>query len=141
MQNYEITVINAHPRTRLRKADIAERVARVLEGEKVPRAQVNVILVSDDDLLEMNRTHLQHDYYTDVITFALEDEPLEGEIYISVDRAREQAAEYNVGLYEEITRLAVHGALHLSGYDDATNQERERMRMLEDHYLTSEVSL
>ncbi len=83
----------------------------------------------------MNREFLQHDYYTDVITFPLEEKPLEGEIYISVDRAREQAAEHNVGVYHEVRRLAIHGTLHLLGHDDATTQEREEMRSLENHFL------
>jgi rRNA maturation RNase YbeY len=91
--------------------------------------------VSDAELHQMNRTFLGHDYQTDVITFRLEDEPRAGEINIRVDRAREQAKEYGVGLYDEIYRLAAHGALHLAGYDDATPAEREAMRRLEDHYL------
>src|SRR2546421_590662 len=86
---FDITVINAHPRTRLRRAEIAAPVERVLAAGKVRSAAINVILVDDDELLRMNREHLQHDYYTDVITFLLEEKPLEGEIYISVDRARE----------------------------------------------------
>lgn len=132
---YDISVINAHPRTRLRRAVIAAGVEHTLRREGVKRAEVSVILVSDDELLEMNRAHLAHDYYTDVITFKLEEEPLEGEIYISVDRAREQAGEYGVGVYDEVRRLAIHGALHLCGYDDATDAEREAMRRLEDRYL------
>ncbi len=138
---YQIEVINAHPRVRLRKAEIAGSVARALGGEGIAEAQINVVLVSDEELLQMNRTHLEHDYYTDVITFTLEDKPLEGEIYISVDRAREQADEYGVGLYDEIKRLAIHGSLHLAGHNDATQQQREAMRRLEDRYLAVEVSL
>jgi rRNA maturation RNase YbeY len=133
----EVEVINAHPRTRLRKERIASGVERALRGQKIRAAQVNVILVDDEELLRMNREHLRHDYYTDVITFTIEEKPLEGEIYISVDRAREQAAEYRVGLYEEVTRLAIHGALHLAGHDDATDAQREGMRRLEDRYLAS----
>ncbi len=139
--SYQIEVINAHPRTRLRRSEIADGVARALAGENITAAEVNVVLVSDEELLEMNRAHLHHDYYTDVITFTLEQKPLEGEIYISLDRAREQAAEYGVGLYEEIKRLAIHGALHLAGYNDATDADREAMRRLEDRYLAAEVSL
>jgi len=138
---FDIDVINAHPRTRLRRSGIAASVTAALRGENVPGARVNVILLSDDELLEMNRRHLGHDYHTDVITFRLEDQPLEGEIYISVDRAREQAAEYGVGLHDEVRRLAIHGALHLAGYDDATDAERDAMRTLEDRYLACEVSL
>jgi rRNA maturation RNase YbeY len=135
-----VSVINAHSTVRLRRAPIAESVARVLKGEKIGSAQINVVLVSDQELLQMNRTHLRHDYLTDVITFPLEQSPLEGEIYISIDRAREQAAEYGVGLYDEVRRLAIHGALHLAGYDDGSSQQREQMRSLEDHYLAeSEV--
>lgn len=131
----QITVINAHPRTRLRREPIAESVRRALKGERIRGAVINVVLVSDEDLLEMNRKFLEHDYLTDVITFPLEEEPLEGEIYISVDRAREQAAEAKVGLYEELRRLAIHGTLHLAGHDDATAEQREGMRRLEDKYL------
>jgi probable rRNA maturation factor len=132
---YNVTVINAHPTTRLRHAPISTSVEQVLKGEKIKRAEINVVLVSDQELLEMNRQHLQHDYFTDVITFPLEASPLEGEIYISIDRAREQAGEYGVGLYVEVRRLAIHGTLHLTGYDDRTTEERQRMRDLEDRYL------
>jgi probable rRNA maturation factor len=131
-----VEVANAHPTTRLRREPIAEAVRAALRGEKVRSAAVGVVLVSDEELLEMNRRFLDHDYYTDVITFSIEPKPLEGEIYISVDRAREQAAEHGVGLYDEVRRLAIHGALHLAGYDDATDEERERMRRREDRYLT-----
>ncbi|HVZ39231.1 MAG TPA: rRNA maturation RNase YbeY [Candidatus Kapabacteria bacterium] len=133
---HTITIINAHPNTRLRRAPIAAGVAATLRGEKIGRGEVRVILVSDEELLGMNREHLGHDYYTDVITFPLENDPLEGEIYISVDRAREQAAEFGVGLYEEVRRLAIHGTLHLAGHDDATEAERAAMRSLEDRYLS-----
>lgn len=129
------TVFNAHPRTRLRRAIFAEAVDAVMRGEKVTRAEVGVVLVDDEMLLDMNREHLGHDYYTDVITFTIETQPLEGEIYISIDRAREQAREYRVGLYNEVCRLAIHGALHLAGYDDATPEQREAMRLREDYYL------
>jgi rRNA maturation RNase YbeY len=134
---YTVTVINAHPTTRLRRAPISSSVEQVLKGERIRQADINVVLVSDQELLEMNREHLQHDYFTDVITFPLEASPLEGEIYISIDRAREQAGEYGVGLYDEVRRLAIHGALHLAGYDDRTVEERQRMSLLEDRYLGS----
>ena len=140
ISTYSIDVINAHPTTRLKRAGIIDAVERVFAGEQIGDAAANVILVDDESLHEMNRTFLGHDYQTDVITFTLESEPLEGEIYISVDRAREQAAEYRTGLYEEILRLATHGALHLAGYDDASDDEREGMRRLEDQYLGKNLS-
>jgi probable rRNA maturation factor len=134
-RRHEVYVINAHPSVRMPHAPIADAVARVLAGERVNGGEVSVILVDDEELLAMNRRHLDHDYYTDVITFGLEVDPLEGEIYISVDRAREQALDVGVRLGDELQRLAVHGALHLAGYDDATDAERRRMTELEDRYL------
>ena len=71
----EVEVINAHPKARLRKSGIAAGVERALRGEKIRSAQVNVILVDDEELLRMNREHLRHDYYTDVITFTIEEKP------------------------------------------------------------------
>jgi probable rRNA maturation factor len=132
-----VTVVNAHPSVRMPHAPIREAVERVLVAERVPSGEVTIVLVDDEELLGMNRRHLAHDYYTDVITFPLEADPLEGEVYISVDRAREQAAEVGVRLGDELRRLAVHGALHLAGYDDANDDERRRMTALEDRYLRS----
>jgi rRNA maturation RNase YbeY len=134
---HTIHVFNAHPRSVLRRDPIARAVAVVLRSERAPGGDVRVILVSDDALLELNREHLGHDYYTDVITFPIEQDPLEGEIYISVDRAREQARECGVTASEEVRRLAVHGALHLAGYDDASEEQREIMTRLEDRYLAA----
>lgn len=132
-----VHVINAHPSIRMPRAPIADAVMRVLSIENVASGEVTVVLVDDDELLSMNRRHLAHDYYTDVITFGLEADPLEGEIYISVDRAREQAADVGVRLGDELRRLAVHGALHLAGYDDADDAQRRHMTTLEDRYLSS----
>jgi rRNA maturation RNase YbeY len=132
-----VEVINAHATIRVPRAPIIDAVERALAGERVNGGSVSIVLVDDDALLELNRTHLAHDYYTDVITFGLEADPLEGEIYISVDRAREQAREVGDTLGRELRRLAIHGALHLAGYDDATDAERRRMTELEDHYLTA----
>lgn len=130
-----VTVTNAHPKTRLQHAPVVHSVEVTLRGNRVRTAEISVILVSDEELLGMNREFLNHDYYTDVITFPLEEKPLEGEIYISVDRAREQAAEHGVGVYHEVRRLAIHGTLHLLGYDDATPEERETMRTQENRFL------
>lgn len=130
-----VSIVNAHPTTRLRRAPITQAVEQTLRGEKIRHAEITVVLVSDAELLRMNREFLQHDYFTDVITFPMESKPLEGEIYISVDRAREQASQYNVGMYDEICRLAIHGTLHLAGHDDATAETRAAMSVLEDRYL------
>lgn len=130
-----VTVINAHGRTRLRRDSIRDSAERVLRSYRRRTASISIILVDDEELLRINREFLEHDYYTDVITFPLEENPLEGEIYISVDRARVQAKEYGVTLYNEVCRLAIHGTLHLLGHDDHTEEERLEMRRLEDRFL------
>jgi probable rRNA maturation factor len=108
----------------------------VLEGEKKTRATVGVVLLDDPAIHALNKRYLRHDFPTDVITFPLgEGRDLEAEIYISVDTARRQAREYRVTLREELARLAVHGVLHACGHDDASDAQRERMRILENRYL------
>ncbi len=130
IEAYNTTSIARIPLARMRRA-----VRNVLEGEKIRKAEVNVVVMDDQAIHEMNRTYLNHDYPTDVITFYLDEQPLTGEIYISAETARTQAAEYGVSFTNEMMRLAAHGALHLAGYDDATEEEREQMRKLEDRYI------
>lgn len=104
------------------------------------RQQINFlsyIFCSDEHLLEMNRTHLDHDYYTDIITFDLSDsEPIEGEIYISVDRVKENASTYGVSFEEELCRVMCHGLLHLMGYDDHSDADKQEMRAKETFCLS-----
>ncbi len=135
MKRRHVSVHNTHPTTRLRREPIAAIVNTVLKGEGVSWSSVAVVLVDDATLHRMNVAFLKHDHPTDVITFPIEFDPVEGEIYISVDRAREQASEYGVTLTNEILRLAAHGALHLAGHDDHTDAERALMTALEDTYL------
>lgn len=98
--------------------------------------RVLFLLTSDEELWKMNVEHLQHDTYTDVITFSYSTEKtVSGEIYISADRAIENADMLNISSEEEILRYAVHGILHLCGMNDATEKERLAMRAKEDLYL------
>jgi rRNA maturation RNase YbeY len=111
----------------------------VLKGEKKNNAVVNVVYVDKDEILKLNNEYLQHDYYTDVITFSLNEDDtkeIDGEIYICVDVAEEQAKEYKVSLSNELSRLAIHGLLHLCGYGDKTDEEQKLMRSLENKYLS-----
>jgi len=96
---------------------------------------ISVVICDDNFIHELNRTYLKHDYPTDVITFVLDEVPLEAEIYISSDTAAVQAAEYKVSLTQELARLAIHGVLHTAGYDDSTKQSRQKMHELENKYL------
>jgi rRNA maturation RNase YbeY len=105
-----------------------------LEGKKVK--EVNYIFCGDDYLLKINRSFLQHDYYTDIITFDLsEGEETIAEVYISVDRVKENAKAHGVSVVEEMLRVVFHGALHLIGYKDKKKSEITVMREKEDYYL------
>lgn len=96
---------------------------------------IKYILCSDDYLLAINEKHLNHHDYTDVITFNLSKDVIDAEVYISVDRADENASKRGIELQDEIHRLMAHGLLHLSGMNDATEKEKEEMRIAEDESL------
>ncbi len=91
---------------------------------------------SDSQLLDLNLQYLQHDTLTDIITFPYDTDPIEAEIYISLDRVMENAKTYSNGDYFlELNRVLVHGLLHMCGYSDHALEEQEIMREKESHYL------
>jgi rRNA maturation RNase YbeY len=98
---------------------------------------LEIIFVNDEELLQMNRDFLQHDYYTDIITFDLSDVPeqLCGELYISFDRVTENAATLHSSTKDEILRVCIHGVLHLCGMNDSTAEEKQQMRSAENTYI------
>ena len=97
---------------------------------------INYIFCSDQYLLALNRQHLNHNYYTDIITFDLSNgNRISADIFISVERARENAFLFRITMISEIIRLLIHGALHLCGYKDKTKKDSYNMRAHEDKYL------
>jgi rRNA maturation RNase YbeY len=106
-------------------------------NEKKKLEALSYIFCSDEYLLDINKTFLKHDFYTDIITFDLGDtqNEISGEIYISVDRVKENARQLGVGIEEELHRVIFHGALHLCGYRDKSKGEVLEMRKKEDKYL------
>ncbi|CAN5255505.1 rRNA maturation RNase YbeY [soil metagenome] len=113
-----------------------QTVSILFETERLPLKKVNYIFCSDDYLLHINKAFLQHDYYTDIITFDLSEKKLIiGEIYISIDRVRENAEVNKASFKEEILRVIFHGALHLCGYNDKTKSEVLTMRQKERFYI------
>jgi len=112
-------------------------IASLFKKEGIKLEKIHYIFCSDDYLLEINRQHLQHDYYTDIITFGLSapGQPVNAEVYISIDRVRDNAHQFNTHLKEEIHRVIFHGALHLCGYKDKKAKDQELMRKMEDKYL------
>ena len=107
------------------------------EGKKMN--YINYIFCSDEYLLRINREFLKHDYYTDIITFNLSgiQDPINGEVYVSIDRIRENAKNLQVSIKSEFHRVIFHGALHLCGYKDKKRADKQLMRKQEDKYLNS----
>ena len=111
---------------------------QLIEKEGCNCGFVNFILCSDKYLLELNRQYLQHDYYTDIITFDnSEDEGIvESDIFISIDRAKENALDHGVAFEKELERLFYHGLLHLTGYNDKEADDKKVMTERENYYLS-----
>ncbi len=133
----KLRIFAEHERApKFRQGAISVLVRRISQGEGAVFNTVNVVLSDDNYLRQVNRKFLNHDYTTDVISFDLgENGIIDGEIYISVDRARIQAKRYRISLEREILRLIVHGVLHLSGWDDATRSQKLRMRKRENVFI------
>ncbi len=125
--------------SRYRGKDLILKGARTaLLKEGVKHGVIDIVLVDDQRIKKLHKEWFNDGTTTDVITFPLTDEPpIEAEIYISVDTARKNAERFGVTLTNELCRLAVHGALHIAGYDDATDAQRQRMHELENRYLSS----
>jgi rRNA maturation RNase YbeY len=105
------------------------------EGKKLE--SLNYIFCSDKRLLDINRQYLQHDYYTDIITFDLSAGPATlGEVYISIDRVKDNAQTLGTSFKSELHRVIFHGALHLCGYGDKKKEEAQVMRSREDYWLS-----
>jgi probable rRNA maturation factor len=117
--------------------DETKYVAEFVLKQEEKIADVGIIFVDDNGIRELNKKYLNHDYVTDVISFPVDevDGVIEGEIYICVAQADRQAREYKISLKNEISRLAIHGMLHLVGYEDTTPEQRAVMREKEDRYL------
>ena len=105
---------------------------------KFEAGDISVIFCSDDYLKQININYLNHDYYTDIITFDYSDKNIiSGDLFISIDRVRENADINNENFNREICRVIIHGILHLCGYNDKTSKEKEKMRKLEDVFLST----
>jgi probable rRNA maturation factor len=105
--------------------------------EKQKINAVNYIFCSDKHLLAINKQYLNHNYFTDVITFQYDDnEGVSGDIFISYDRIKENAKEFNQGISNELHRVMAHGLLHLLGYKDKNTEQQKVMKSKEDFYLS-----
>jgi len=111
---------------------------KVIRAEQCVPGDINYIFTSDDYLLALNQNYLQHETYTDILTFdqSTDSGSVSGDIYISIDRVRVNAGHYRQTFGQELKRVMVHGMLHLIGYNDQSPEEKSEMRKKEEAYLS-----
>ena len=111
-------------------------ISNVIKSEDKKEGEINYIFCDDEYLLEINKEHLQHDYYTDIISFDYSvGNEINGDMFISVDRVKENAEDFNVTFEEELKRVIVHGVLHYCGYKDKSDTDEVIMRSKEDEKI------
>jgi rRNA maturation RNase YbeY len=119
----------------------SEKTSYIIDNEGFIKGDISIILCSDSYLLALNQKHLNHNYFTDIITFSYtEENELSGDLFISIDRVKENAVKENKSFENELERVVYHGVLHLCGYNDKSPQEITVMRSKEDYYLNYNVS-
>ena len=118
------------------KSHYIKWVEKTILAESKTLGEISFVFCSDEYLHKINLEYLKHDTYTDIITFDYSEEKgVSGDIFISIDRVRENGLEFKKEFYNELSRVIIHGVLHLVGYKDKTNQEKAQMREKEDFYL------
>ena len=122
---------------------LTSRWLKLVAGSEVRKlGDISIIFCSDPYILDVNLRYMQHDYYTDIITFDYcEGDTLSGDLFISIDSVRENAVLYGTEFADELNRVIVHGVLHLIGYDDHTEEEVAEMRAKENYYLSLRAQL
>ncbi len=117
---------------------VSSWIKRVVEKEGAAVEEINYVFCSDSYLLTLNQGFLKHNTLTDIITFDYSDgkSVLEGEIYISIARVKENSKKFNVGFEDELSRVMIHGVLHLFGYKDKKSAEKALMRKKEEACLS-----
>mgnify|MGYP000873111685 CR=1 FL=1 len=119
-----------------RKKPVYECIKKILSIESKKKLEfIHIIFCSDEYVLEINKKYLQHDYYTDIITFDYSTTHIESDMYISFDRIVENTKHNSVLLLSEIHRVIIHGVLHLVGYNDSTPELKKIMTETENYYL------
>ena len=122
---------------KLKKPAIKEYIKYLINSEIKKTGDITIVLCSDNYLLEMNKKYLNHDYFTDIITFDyVEGSLISGDLFISIDRVKENADKFKVQFINELMRVIFHGVLHLIGYKDKTSNDEKLMREKENLYLS-----
>ncbi|HEY3369263.1 MAG TPA: rRNA maturation RNase YbeY [Prolixibacteraceae bacterium] len=118
------------------KRKITNWIKETIVSEEKSPGEISFIFCSDNYLLEVNKQYLNHDYFTDIITFDyVENNVISGDIFISIERVKENGREFNTGFENELFRIIIHGVLHLLGYKDKNKKDKLLMTQKEDFYL------
>ena len=123
---------------KFKEKHIFKLVSVVMKSENIKSAEILLIFTTDNVLMELKKEYFNQEHYTDVIAFRLNDYDeykVEGEIYISVPQVRKNAKQYNQAFNKELSRIIIHGSLHLLNYKDKTPQEKIKMTEKEDYFL------
>ena len=116
--------------------DYTPWLEEIILSEEKKTGEINYIFCDDEYLLKINQDYLQHDYYTDIITFdSVKGKTISGEIFVSLQRISDNASTLSKNYEEELRRVLAHGILHLCGYKDKTEDEEKKMRKKEDFYI------
>jgi probable rRNA maturation factor len=126
------------PFTLKQKLLVRSWIKQTIDSEGYKLGELSFIFASDDYILNINKEYLNHDTYTDIITFDNSDveKLIVGDIFISIDRVRENSKKFNVAECDELHRVMIHGTLHLLGYPDKGKEAKKVMTAKEDHYLS-----
>lgn len=119
------------------KVKIKRWIQQTVASESKKTGDINIIFCSDEYLLEVNKQYLEHDYYTDIITFNYNTDKINGDLFISLDRVADNANQNNVPRETELLRVIIHGVLHLLGYNDKTAKEEKEIRSKEDSCINN----
>jgi len=123
------------------KSKVSSWIEKVFSENNKNTSSINIIFCTDDYLLKINKKHLNHNYYTDIITFDNSiSNDVSADLFISIDRVKDNANSLKINFNTELHRVIIHGILHLCGYNDKLEKEKTQMRSLEDKYL-SELKL
>ncbi len=136
-QSIDIDIDNRQVGVPIDEHRLRAAVRAVLDGEQIAQARMGIAVVDNRTIRDVNRDFLQHDYATDVISFVLSDEgePLEGDLMVSAEMAATVASDYHWNVGDELVLYVIHGTLHVVGYDDQHETDRQEMRSRENRYL------
>lgn len=128
--------INTKP-PKIRRRLISQWIKNIASSFEKKTGNITYIFCDDEEILRINKLYLNHDYYTDIITFDYtEEKTISGDLFISLDTVRSNAKKYEIEYHEELLRVIIHGVLHLCGLKDKTPEEEIEMRKQEDNALT-----